>query len=277
MTCETYDLEFITPAFLCGADQNKAELRAPSIRGQLRWWFRVLGADAAEERDLFGGVQGEPTASRIVVRVKNVQAKHEELPRFAPMSDLNYLYFFAKVSGKKEGVHRTQRDACFAPGTRFTVELLARRPLPGHSRERFKLAVEAAFRLGTLGLRATRGCGAMAETGRVTTRTDFAEWVRSLPATLTVRLAKDTVFSSWKDCQSELGLFLRTFRKDNQKSGKEESALGFSSGRQRESSALRLRPVKVLEGYLPVVVYTDKACGQPSLLPSLCLSLHPLI
>lgn len=273
----TYDLEFITPAFLCGANQNKAELRAPSIRGELRWWFRVLGADAAEERDLFGGVHGEPTASRIIVRVKNVQAKHEELPHFAPMSDLGYLYFFATVSGNKEGVRRTQRDAYFAPGTRFAVELLERRPLSDPSRERFSLAVEAAFRLGTLGLRATRGCGAIAEPGKEMTRTEFGAWVRTLPATLTVGLATDTVFPSWKDCQSELGLFLRTFRKDNHKSGKEESALGFSSGRQRESSALRLRPVKVQEGFLPVVIYTDEACGQSSILPLLLSNLKSQI
>ena len=273
----TYDLEFITPAFLCGANQNKAELRSPSLRGELRWWFRVLGADAAEERDLFGGLGEPPVASRIVVRVKNMQAKHEELPHFAPMSDLGYLYFFATVSGNKDGVHRTKSEAYFAPGTRFTVELLERRPLPDRSRECFNLAVEAAFRLGTLGLRATRGCGAIAEHGMEMTRAEFATWVRSLPATLTVGLAKDTVFSSWKDCQAELGLFLRTFRKDNHKSGKEESALGFSSGKMRESSALRLRPVKVKEGFLPVLIYTDGACSQTSILPAFRSALQPLI
>jgi CRISPR-associated protein Cmr1 len=39
----SYDLEIITPCFCAGADPTQAEIRAPSIRGQLRWWFRALG------------------------------------------------------------------------------------------------------------------------------------------------------------------------------------------------------------------------------------------
>ena len=36
--------KLITPAFCGGAiPETQAESRAPSIRGQLRWWFRVLG------------------------------------------------------------------------------------------------------------------------------------------------------------------------------------------------------------------------------------------
>lgn len=264
----TLDLEFITPAFLCGANQNKAELRAPSIRGELRWWFRVLGAGAAEERDLFGGVHGEPAASRVVVRVKDVQAKHEELPCFAPMSDLGYVYYFASVSGERKGI-RIQRDAFFAPGTRFKVDIIERQPIPESSRLRLTQTIEAYARLGTLGLRATRGCGAIVQADDLLTREAFAAWVGTLPDTLLVGLSEDRVFDSWKGCHEALGGYLRAFRKDNHLSGKAESALGFSIGKQRASSALRLRPVKVKEGYLPVLVYTDAACRQASLEPLL--------
>ncbi|MCL2103901.1 MAG: hypothetical protein FWH21_02410, partial [Kiritimatiellaeota bacterium] len=48
-------------------------------------------------------------------------------------------------------------------------------------------------------------------------------------------------------------------------SGKEQSALGYSNGKDRESSALHLRPVQLQEGFLPVVMYTDAACSQRSL------------
>ena len=259
----TLSLEFLTPAFLCGADQSRAELRAPSIRGELRWWFRVLGSDAPEERDVFGGVHGEPAASRVIVRVRDVQPLHEELPRFAPMSDFGYLYYFASVSGERKGI-RIQRDAFFAPGTRFTVDLVERRPLPEESRTRYDLAVQAFTRLGTLGLRATRGCGAVVDRTCLQTRAEFAAWARTLPETLLVRLPEDRVYDSWKRCLESLGAFLREFRKEHHLSGKAESALGFSMLKRRESSALRLRPVKVQEGYLPVIVYTDAACSQPS-------------
>src|SRR6266566_813193 len=38
----TFEVETITPLFLAGADQTKAELRAPSFRGEMRYWLRAL-------------------------------------------------------------------------------------------------------------------------------------------------------------------------------------------------------------------------------------------
>jgi RAMP superfamily len=35
------ELETLTPAFLSGADQKEADLRAASVRGLLRWWWRA--------------------------------------------------------------------------------------------------------------------------------------------------------------------------------------------------------------------------------------------
>ena len=67
---KTYRCELLTPMIMSGADQSKAELRAPSIKGALRWWWRALnptppGADGkyhdlrAKEYAIFGGVHGE--------------------------------------------------------------------------------------------------------------------------------------------------------------------------------------------------------------------------
>lgn len=57
-------LELGTPAFLAGADQSKAEWRAASVRGQLRWWFRAVaerGQDLGEvrklETEIFGSTE----------------------------------------------------------------------------------------------------------------------------------------------------------------------------------------------------------------------------
>ncbi|MFH0988531.1 MAG: type III-B CRISPR module RAMP protein Cmr1 [bacterium] len=38
----TFKCEVITPMFLGGADPDKPELRPPSIRGAMRWWFRTM-------------------------------------------------------------------------------------------------------------------------------------------------------------------------------------------------------------------------------------------
>src|SRR5437660_10544722 len=37
-----FEVETITPLFLAGADQETAEIRAPSFRGEMRYWLRAL-------------------------------------------------------------------------------------------------------------------------------------------------------------------------------------------------------------------------------------------
>lgn len=73
----TLEIEFLTPAFLGGAEQGlAAEWRAASVRGQLRWWFRAVaggawGGDLRRVREaeahLFGSTD---RASNLVVRAE---------------------------------------------------------------------------------------------------------------------------------------------------------------------------------------------------------------
>lgn len=46
----TFEIETITPMFLAGAEQGKAELRAASIKGLLRFWWRALQAESDIEK-----------------------------------------------------------------------------------------------------------------------------------------------------------------------------------------------------------------------------------
>lgn len=79
MTTQSVTLELITPCFCAGADPSKAEIRAPSIRGQLRWWFRVLGGFKSLPTDLrsqesmiFGSISGDSgRAGLLTTRVGN--------------------------------------------------------------------------------------------------------------------------------------------------------------------------------------------------------------
>jgi len=63
----TLEIETITPMFLSGANQNKAELRAASIKGLLRFWWRALQAesDIAELRKKDEGVGGSSFGIRL--------------------------------------------------------------------------------------------------------------------------------------------------------------------------------------------------------------------
>jgi len=81
MKTETFQLELITPCFCGGAEPEKqAEIRAPSIRGQLRWWFRTLrgfksltarGLSVRDQEALiFGNTAGDGgKAGELIVRV----------------------------------------------------------------------------------------------------------------------------------------------------------------------------------------------------------------
>src|ERR1035437_3989341 len=75
MIRQAYEFEIITPCFAGGANpETTAEIRAASIRGQLRWWFRVLGGFKSlkekypkvcdQETLIFGSATGEEGNSR---------------------------------------------------------------------------------------------------------------------------------------------------------------------------------------------------------------------
>lgn len=255
---KTYNLEFITPAFLAGADQGKAELRAPSVRGALRWWFRVLGGTRKEEAEVFGGVQDGARKSKVVVRTE-VKPVHKPFTAPKPLSDLGYLYYFATVSGERKGI-RIETSAYFAEGTQFALHV-SENGLDAELSAKFGQTVECFIRLGSLGLRATRGCGAFAEVSQDWTKTEFVDWAKAFPQKVgKVALISDEVFTSAREAQGALGGYLRQFRRDNHLSGKRETAVGYSLGSKRMASALKLRPVRVKEGFLAAVFYSDAAC-----------------
>lgn len=259
-------LEFITPAFLAGADQNRPEIRVPSIRGALRWWFRVLGGTREEESLAFGAVHGTVTSSALVIRTSETAPQFGPPLSFAPTSDFGYLYYFAKASGNTAGIRRTEAQHYFAPGTAFRLQVLTRHPLPQAVVDRIQEAIETFVRIGAIGLRATRGCGALAHSGEALFRQDLLSWTERLSPKVLCKLANEEVYPEWRRCQEALGGWLRQFRKTHHLSGKtDDSALGFSLGKRRESSALRLRPIRVKEGFLPLLVYSDEVCSQESL------------
>ncbi len=260
MKPQIYELEFITPAFLAGANQGVAELRAASIRGVLRWWFRVLGGTKEEEAAVFGGVQGGARRSRVIVRVVVTNPVHRTFEEPRQRSNLGYLYYFATVSGEPNGI-RIRPEAYFASGTTFEIQITDQ-GIPENLKERFAQSVTCFLRIGALGLRATRGCGAFAEKVLLA-KADFEVWAKSFPASFgKVKLISEEIFSSAKRAQEYLGGYLRDLRHNNHLGGKAKTALGYAD---RQSSALKLRPVKIKEGFLAVVFYSDMACTAPSI------------
>ncbi|HTI68622.1 MAG TPA: type III-B CRISPR module RAMP protein Cmr1 [Candidatus Limnocylindria bacterium] len=146
------DIEVLTPLFNRGAYQDTPELRVPSIRGMVRWWFRALGGSADEEKEAFGGMKKfgqrlakEVTASRLVFRVKEVQASPS--PSKVPT-----------LPHKQGG--QASPQAAFLSDAQFQLQVFSRfGPLPGTLKSKVENALEAWLLLGALGLRANRSGG----------------------------------------------------------------------------------------------------------------------
>jgi RAMP superfamily len=146
------DIEVLTPLFNRGAYQDTPELRVPSIRGMVRWWFRALGGTADEEKEAFGGMPGlgqrlrkEVMASRLVFRVSQVRAQR---------ANPNPLTLPHKQGGQGSP------QAAFAPGAAFRLEVFTRfGGLDPKLERKVENALEVWLLLGALGLRANRTGG----------------------------------------------------------------------------------------------------------------------
>lgn len=163
MKSETFHLELITPCFCGGAEPDQqAEIRAPSIRGQLRWWFRSLGGFKSlapipvpkQESLLFGSTAGaEGQAGKLIVRVKPPINRKltDSIDHPTPnMSDPEgYLLFPLRQKGRKKTALPTFSLTILWGGeARLWPDILALAAVFGH--------------LGALGFRSRRAMGALA-------------------------------------------------------------------------------------------------------------------
>lgn len=164
-------LETVTPLFLGGADpRDGPELRAPSLRGALRYWLRaalggVLGADEARlgavraaESAVFGSTDASfGGASAITLRISG----EASLPTltYSEITEGNqgiaYLLFSARGT-------RREPERRGLVGT-FALDMLTRPGAPG-AEDAFTKAYAALWlltHLGGVGARARRGAGAL--------------------------------------------------------------------------------------------------------------------
>jgi CRISPR-associated protein Cmr1 len=123
----TFELEFITPAFIGGANQQ-AELRPASFVGLLRWWWRALKGECdikrlrEEEIKIFGG-DGK-MASPVYLRVEGEVSKGEDLINeyrlswnfdknrralIGPHAGVGYLYYSMVALNKREFIKADSR------------------------------------------------------------------------------------------------------------------------------------------------------------------------
>ena len=80
-----FDIEIITPMFLGGANTTDAELRVPSIKGMLRFWWRAICGIKSlekmkeEEAKIFGSTEQKASFSMKLEDLNNIKAIKKNL------------------------------------------------------------------------------------------------------------------------------------------------------------------------------------------------------
>jgi len=177
----TFDLEFITPAFIGGANQQ-AELRPASFVGLLRWWWRALKGECnieklrTEEVKIFGGIAKNPrkeeikTASPVYLRVEGGVRKGKGLIKkygldlifdekkrafFGSHIGVGYLYYFTILPKEKRNGQEEERREFIEPGSRLKLTLIGKEGVLKH----YIASLWALVFLGGVGARSRRGGG----------------------------------------------------------------------------------------------------------------------
>jgi len=152
----TLELETVTPLFIAGADQRNIEnegLRAPSLRGLLRWWFRaIMGGIVSTEdlRELESKIFGSTDQKSSVKILSTTKSQPSEI---SIPSDLRYLWFSIHMQKRKN-----QRLQCYLPKTKFKITLSS------DDEDNLKITLGCLWTLiylGGAGARMRRGAGSL--------------------------------------------------------------------------------------------------------------------
>lgn len=157
----TFELEIVTPLFLGGADGNTPELRAPSFKGAMRWWFRammgsIIDYDMGKLKKLEEKVFGSTSyAGEIALQLRSNEIK---ATNWVPAKDkfgMNYLFF--SLRGTQSRSPRKFID----PGQKLELVMNTRKTSADRC---LKVAVGSLWllvNLGGLGSRSRRGAGSL--------------------------------------------------------------------------------------------------------------------
>lgn len=226
----------LTPAFVHGAYQsqkeNIPELRAPSVRGQLRWWWRTLGYGTGDK--IFGSASGDTgTASKVQIRLEspfpNTLAERVQL-----------------LPHKNQG----PKSALAAETDLFTARLLpVRTGITPDELEKLTNALDAWLLMGGIGQRANRSAGSLWPEGNAPTSCeDYLARCRKLLADSSAKIALlDFQSGNFHEIRVISGNF------PQQSPGKV-----FGSAQPRKSSSLKLRAVHLDGAYRIAALWCPK-------------------
>jgi len=298
----SYQIKFLTPAFLGDAEQQ-GRWRTPPFKALLRQWWRVVYAAEhnfqvdhqtmlRDEGELFGCASDKFTSkSQILLRLEPAldttslawtPGTHDGVKPLSTGLDTGYAWF-GLIDSKTKKALRTGIATNPEEGTR-RLKLA----LPEKESERIAIVMRLIAGFGQMGARSRGGWGSIHIPGiEPLTDADLTRYARSLNDCLgtdwPMSLAIDDKgiclwygarrYNSWDKAMQAIALERSTARKSLKSIlGRDlRSVLGFAKGKTRMASPLRWRVSRNPDDSLGLIVFAMPSCiprdGQQQISP----------
>jgi len=137
-----------------GGASQQPELRAQSINGILRWWFRVAGVSFEDEKRIFGWAGDTSNQGAVRIFIKETLFKPQKFSPASGKQGYNYLGFSLNLT------NLTNRYAV-PENTTFTLKISFHPKVTEDDIRKFFCSLWLAFNLGNFGSRSRRGFGSI--------------------------------------------------------------------------------------------------------------------
>jgi len=219
-----FELEVVTPMFSGGATVNEAELRTPSLKGMLRFWWRATcgscDVEVLKEKEgkIFGDtahkastmVHIEPIGKLIIN--KDLKFRGEKFRVHGrPVYILDYLAYGTHTY--KKGAGNVYHKKHIAPGNRFSLKI----DYEEKDAEDVLSALSWMIHYGGIGSRSRNGFGSMFTKIQRPEIPKTSELANYTALSKQSRLFLFSKKNSWHAAHSEAGLAYREARLDIEK------------------------------------------------------------
>ncbi len=234
-----FECEVVTPMFIGGADKSKAELRSSSIKGLLRFWWRVvygymfdsIESMKAKESEIFGSNEKSSSFKVIIYEISKKPVK-EILPGgkgYKVYSNSKNKEFFLKIidylayGSLLEHVKETKRNEYikeyYPVGTTFKISFIFKNL-------KFKNDILVAFKMlyfyGGIGAKSRNGfgCFRIIKDEKVLSKVEFKTKTYEnidiknflIFSKMTKNFKIDREYDKWEDALSDIGIVYRESR-----------------------------------------------------------------
>lgn len=251
----TFECETITPMFLSGADGTTPELRPPSIKGAMRFWWRAMNGHLdlktlkEREGEIFGGTDEKSGRSKIVVFYPSITKQQDIKISTTPHHRNGYCSENKLNCNYRNGkcMKSIQREAKLYD---FEIKFSYDENIINESD--FIKLVKVTFLLGGIGKRSRRGFGSV----RVKSHFDNLQSYQTFINTISIHSSIiDYPFIKNIDIGKKYNSFQELLIKIGESSHNfSHSSLGYASRQGRLSSPIYLSVIQVgTSDFYPII------------------------